>query len=257
MNTIQDKWGNSVLDNGLRAKGELFFDENAPKILAPSEVINQFTDYVKYPRTLHLPWSAGIQNDDRVMSNLAAFVGARVIVTEKMDGENTSLYRDHFHARSIDSQHHPSRNWCKNFWAQMAHNIPEGWRVCGENLYAKHSIAYQALESFFNGFSVFNEYNKCLSWDDTVEWFELLGIQPVPILYDGIFEEDVIQSLYKPTHDWHQCEGYVVRIADGFPYTAFNRSVAKYVRVAHVQTTKHWRHGQEVVPNKLKFSTAN
>ena len=37
-------------------------------------------------------------------------IGKQVIVTEKMDGENTSMYRHRIHARSIDSLPHPSRD---------------------------------------------------------------------------------------------------------------------------------------------------
>ena len=47
-------------------------------------------------------------------------------VKEKMDGENTSLYQDGFHARSIDGRHHSSRDWVKGFWAQIAQDIPFG-----------------------------------------------------------------------------------------------------------------------------------
>jgi uncharacterized FlgJ-related protein len=42
-------------------------------------------------------------------------------------------------------------------------------------------------------------------------------------------------------------EGYVVRLADGFSYGEFRKSVAKFVRKDHVTTTKHWTHGPIVV----------
>lgn len=67
--------------------------------------------YFKYPRTLHLPWSLGSTSDDKFMSNVEHFNGKRIIITEKMDGENTNMYSDKIHARSIDSNHHDSRNW--------------------------------------------------------------------------------------------------------------------------------------------------
>jgi len=43
------------------------------------------TDRVKYPRTMHLPWSPGLQNDDRVIKSLDRLIGRTVVVTEKMD----------------------------------------------------------------------------------------------------------------------------------------------------------------------------
>ncbi len=246
-----DKWGNQILASGRRLRGELFQDASVQKILAAGGVLDSFTWQVKYPRTHHLPWSEGMHSDDRQLKDVGHFAGRRVIVTEKMDGENTSLYADYFHARSIDSLHHPSRDWAKGFWGRIAHDIPEGWRICAENLYAQHSIAYSDLESYLLGFSIWDERNFCLDWDSTLEYFELLGIRPVKVLFDGEFDEAAIRRLYDPRKDWGRSEGYVVRLADGFAYRDFRRSVAKFVRQGHIQTTKHWMHGQRVIPNGL------
>jgi len=247
---VYDKWGNPVLASGQRLKGELFFDESVQKVLAAGGVLDRFTDQVKYPRTHHLPWSPGIHDDDRVVDGIGGFEGRRVVVTEKMDGENTSLYRDYLHARSIDGPSHPSRDWVKAFWSQRAHDIPAGWRICGENLYARHSIVYDDLTTYFLGFSVWNERNVCLPWDETLEWFALLGITPVPVLYDGVFDEAAIRALWSEA-DAGRREGYVVRTAEAIAYGDFRLRVAKFVRSGHVQTVKHWRHGQRVEPNGL------
>lgn len=247
-----DKWGNGVLENGLRTKGELFFDESVQKILTKGSVLDLFTDYVKYPRTLHLPWSPGIHSDDRVMEDISGFEGRIVVVTEKLDGENTSMYQDYYHARSVDGRHHLSRDWAKNRWSQFAHDIPAGWRVCAENVYAEHSIHYHDLDTYLYGFSIWTDRNECLAWDDTLEWFELLDIQPVPVLYYGEYDEKVLRALYDEKSDWGKREGYVVRIADGFSYAGFRNSVAKFVRKGHVQTNKHWMMGQRVIPNDLR-----
>ena len=67
--------------------------------------------YIKYPSTPHLPFSQGLQRDDTRIQSLNSFEGREIVVTEKLDGENTSMYADHIHARSIDSRHHPSRDW--------------------------------------------------------------------------------------------------------------------------------------------------
>jgi hypothetical protein len=252
---IYDKWGNPVQPNGTRLKGELFFDESVQKILAQGGVLDLFTHYVKYQRTYHMPWSPTPSSDDRVLS-LDQFVrnfdGKRVIASLKKDGENTTMYPDYIHARSVDSRNHPSRNWVKNFWAQICGDIPEGWRVCGENLFAEHSIKYDALESYFYGFSLWNEKNFCLDWGSTLEYFELMGITPVEVIYDAVFDLKKIQELHK-TLDLTKEEGFVLRTYDGFSYADFRHSVAKWVRPNHVQTVKHWMHGKPVVQNGLKI----
>lgn len=252
-----DKWGNIILDNGNRLKGELFYDESVQKILGKGKVLDKFIEYVKYPRTYHLPWSASRTQDDRTLASVKHFDGRYVIVTVKMDGENTTLYPDYMHARSIDSESHPSQSWVRNFQGQMGYNIPGGWRVCGENLFAKHSIRYKNLSSYFMCFSIWNKYNRCLSWIDTLEWAKLLDIEVVSTLYEGIWDEYKIRSLYDYYEGmWNDniMEGYVVRVADSFGYGEFRTSVAKYVRKDHVKETVHnWKH-QRIVKNELSGS---
>ena len=255
---VYDKWGNVILADGRRTKGPLYNDESVKKVLADfnrpiyismgEELVGdlepiQFVEYVKYPRTYHLPWSPGKTEDDRTMQDLSVFEGKRVIVTRKMDGENFSGYRDYCHARSVDGRSHYTRDWAKNFWMQRSYELPEGWRVCAENLYAVHSIRYEDLPGYLLGFSIWNEYNQCLSWDDTVEWFNLLDIPMVPVLYDGIWDEAKIKSLYNEKTDLNTHEGYVVRLADAFDYRDFKASVAKFVRANHVGTNAHWMYG--------------
>lgn len=250
-----DKWGNCVLDDGRRLKGELFYDESVQKILSKGKtyenvnVLDLFIDRIKYPRTFHMPFSPGVQSDDKVIKTTKQFEGRRVILTEKMDGENTTMYRDGLHARSLDSAHHPSRDWVKRIWGEVSWNIPEGFRICGENLYAKHSISYENLRSYFYTFSIWNGMT-CLSWDDTVMWAELLEIPVVSVLYDGIYDETQIRNICEGL-DHDKIEGAVLRIADDFQYGSFKESVMKYVRKGHVQTDSHWMH-QKIEPNQLK-----
>lgn len=207
-------------------------------------------EYIKYPRTYHLPWSPGATDDDKILTDVSVFNGKRVIISKKMDGECTSMYSDNIHARSLDSRGGIDRDWVKQFWATVAHNIPKNWRICGENLWATHSIQYTDLPSFFMGFSVWNEENTCLDWDTTVIYLNTWGIEPVPVMYDIIWNEDAVRKLHLELNS-NQDEGYVVRLADSFRYEDFAHSVAKYVRKNHVQTDKHWR-TQKIIPNNLK-----
>lgn len=246
-----DKWGNEILPNGTRLRGELWDDESVQKVLKAGGVLPLFTNRVRYPRTMHLPWSPGIHDDDRVIESLEQLASGDVVVTRKMDGENTTMMRDHFHARSVDGRHHESRDWVKNLWASFAADIPEDWRLCGENLFATHSIRYARLPSYFQGFSVWTSQNVCLSWEETLEWFELLGVMPVEVLYRGPWDERVIRGLYDDKSDWGTHEGYVVRSAGSFTMRQFRSKVAKFVRKGHVQTAKHWRFGRQIERNGL------
>lgn len=251
---VIDKWGNYILPNGTRLKGVLFNDPSVQKIL--KDKLHLFIEYIKHPRTPHLPWSEGRSSDDRIISenDLSNFCGKTIIVTEKMDGENTTFYRDYFHARSIDSRDHISRHRAKAEWANKCWDIPEGWRFVLENMFARHSIDYDNLESFLYGLFVWNDKNECLSWNETTEWLNLLNFSIPKVLYSGIYDKNLLIHLSKNL-DFNKQEGYVIRNAEKFCYRSFPSNVAKFVRKNHVQT-KHWSN-QIIIPNKLKSKNEN
>ncbi|WP_393059923.1 RNA ligase family protein [Streptomyces sp. LN549] len=202
-----------------------------------------------YPRTAHLPWSPGATSDDVRLADLAGLTGSEVVVTEKLDGENTTLYADGLHARSLDSAHHPSRGWVKALQGRIGPRIPAGRRICGENMFARHSIPYEDLASHFYGFSVWDG-ELCLGWDRTVDFLRDLGIPTPAVLWRGVFDVRAEKALRALKPDTERQEGYVVRPAESFPAAAFGRRVAKWVRPGHVTTDTHWMHA-EVVENGL------
>ncbi len=69
-------------------------------------------------------WSKFSTKDDKILTSISYFDKKQVVATEKMHGENTTLYQDYIHARSLDSRNHSSRNWIKNFWYQIKNEIP-------------------------------------------------------------------------------------------------------------------------------------
>lgn len=209
-------------------------------------------------------------NDDRRLPDLDRLRGRRVIVTEKADGEGTTLTRERTYPRSVDGRYHPSRDWLKAHHARKARDIPEGWRISGEYLYARHSIHYareagNALRSYFYGFGVWDETNTLLDWDHTIEVFALLDIEPVEILYDGSWSEDLAERIAGSLNTARQ-EGFVVRDAGRMPYPSgagdqgrFLQGVAKWVRRGHVQTDEHWASGWRDEPayrNELKLGVS-
>lgn len=215
---------------------------------------------LKYPRTYHLPTSPGLQNDDRRLPDISVFEGRRVIATEKIDGEGATMTSKRTYPRSPDGRYHPSRDMMKAFHAERAMHIPDEWRINGEYGHARHSIAYthelgNALPSVFLGFAVFDHRNIMLSWDETLEIFALIDVIPVPILYDGPWHPGLVDQIAATINPDLQ-EGFVIRDAGEIPYPSgpgdqgrFFKSVAKYVRQNHVQTSEHWMSGP-VIPNE-------
>lgn len=258
-----DHWGNQVLPTGVRLKGELFGDAECQRALAAAGVLGEFSKYVKYPRTMHLPWSPNLQNNDRRIRSLDAFLGQEVVVSEKRDGENSTFYGDYLHARSIDSKDHPSRAIVRQLHGAFAHEIPAGWRICAENLYAEHSIPYRELTAFFEVFNIWDESNTCLGWDEMLSYAAMIGVgigpgferglPIVPVLYRGVWDEAALRAL-ETRIDTDQVEGYVVRRAGRIHYSEWRRKAAKFVRAKHVRTDEHWLRTWN--PNRLGASAS-
>ncbi len=198
---------------------------------------------IKYPRTYHFPWSPGCKNDDRMLDiDVFREWNHEVIISEKMDGENTSLYPSSLHVRSLDYEPHPSRSIIKSIHGSIAHNIPKGWRICCENLTAVHSIKYTNLKSYCNVINIWDG-DTCLGWDDTVTFSSILGLETVPVIWRGLWPHDypTLCELQLAEHIFvENKEGYVVRPSASFKFSDFNKVVGKYVRENHVQTDEHW-----------------
>jgi hypothetical protein len=254
--TRYTKWADIILSENIRTPGELFQDESVQKILNQGGMLPLYINRVKYSRTYHLPWTGSIGKDDRITDNLNVF-NNEIVMTEKLDGENTTMYQDgYLHTRSIDSDSHWTQSWVRNLCAKIAHELPEDWRMCGENLFAQHSIKYDNLKSYFYVFSIWDEKNRCISWDETVLWCRLLGLETVPVIYKGKWDQspEKIHSLWDKIYDEEEHEGYTIRNAGAFHYSGFRHNLLKYVRRNHVRTSTHWKF-ERIEQNKLCLPT--
>lgn len=218
----------------------------------------------KYPRTPHLPFSPGAGADDKVLDSAEHFLNVPIILTEKMDGSNLCMTNKAIFARSHNGPPtHPSFDFAKQLHAQVRHAIPDGLSVFGEYVYALHSIAYADLPGYFLIFGVREDTTgKWWSWEMVEEMAKELGVPTVPVLYRssvfgkfetlGQLESNIkLEYLFKNGGKWENnlCEGVVIRLVGEF--TDLSKSVAKWVRKNHVQTTQHWTQ-QEIVKNGLK-----
>ena len=204
----------------------------------------------KYGRTFHLPTSPGVGSDDKIIQDLTHLRAAdEVVFTEKMDGENTTIFSGGCHARSPDSGYHASRDWMKAYAAGISPSLSSDERIVGEYLFAKHSVAYDELPSYFLGFA-WIVGNEVQSWDETLGRFEELGVMPVPVLQQGKFDDAAVNSVLN-LMDLSTQEGFVVRTIAPFLESDMATHIAKYVREGHVQSDIHWTKAQ-IVKNGLR-----
>jgi hypothetical protein len=207
----------------------------------------------KYFRTYHLPHSMATTSDDKILSQsevesyFCPMVDAYASI--KYDGECTTIGRGYSHARSLDSKDHWSRHHIKHLAASLYQDIEPGWRICGENMLATHSIRYTDLESFFYVFSVWDNTNTRLSLDEMKDYCGCLGLTFTKVLERGSFLGMNIKKHFDL--DFEKDEGYVLSNAGRFHYDDARKNIAKVVRKGHVQTEDHWMHTPE------RFATKN
>ncbi|MFK7114767.1 RNA ligase family protein [Flavobacterium oreochromis] len=212
----------------------------------------------KYNRTYHFPFSPGTTSDDRISHEYWEYIQQlpELIITEKLDGENTCLNQYGVFARSHAAPTlHPWANYLKEYW-QLIKNELKDLEIFGENLYAIHSIEYQNIERHFYVFAA-RYKDHWLSWEEVVFYASLLDLQTVPVLdlltpsqeTELTLKEKVLEIIARPSvfdsfdvHTLQPCtmEGIVARNTQGYLVDDFYKNVFKYVRKNHVKTDEHW-----------------
>jgi hypothetical protein len=201
-------------------------------------------EHQKYSRTYHFPFSEGATNNDKIQHDWKAFLSEEIVMTEKLDGENTCIKDIGIFARSHAA---PTQNpWSKNMqpiWERLKNDLGD-LHVFGENLYGIHSIEYENLTDYFFVFAI-RQGDYWLSWSEIEEYCFFFDLKTVPIIRIGHFEEKEILPLIrtqiqKGSALGSVCEGYVFRNKSRFHVQDFSTNVLKYVRKNHVQTDEHW-----------------
>lgn len=212
---------------------------------------------MKYPRTLHLPFSPGAGSDDKISDSVDFLLNKEVVITEKLDGSNCSLTNQNVFARThATPARHASFNLIKSKHAKIKYMISPDELIFGENCYAIHSIEYSELPSEFFTFGVL-QGNQWLSWNQVKSRAQELGLATAPEL--GVFNFTSLKELKKTVESLCSQssiyggprEGVVIRATCEFSNEEFEKHVLKWVREGHVQTDEHWSL-QPIRPQKIK-----
>jgi hypothetical protein len=201
----------------------------------------------KYNRTYHLPWSPGSTNDDRISNNVESLLGIEIVITEKLDGENTGMEDEGVYARSHAA--FTTSAWSREVRQlhkmKVEGQLGEDVFLFGENMEGIHSIEYTNLDSYFYIFGV-RDNGVWIPWYQVEEYSYLLDIPTVPVLFKGVINtqkelKELVNNLVsKPSELGGQREGIVIRNAGAFDNEDFKDNVMKWVRAGHVTTDVHW-----------------
>lgn len=214
----------------------------------------------KYNRTLHVPFSPGGTSDDKIAKDVSTLFNKELVITEKVDGSNTSLEKEGCFARThAGPPTHASFDGFKALHSSTKHLIPDNYQFFGEWCYALHSIPYDKLPTYFLMFAgrfPQDDHLQWSSWEEVEMWAQEIGVASVPVLWKGqVKTEKELRSLVErlaaePSDLGTIREGVVIRVADTFHNDDFSKFVMKWVRKDHVQTSDHWK-TQEIIRNKL------
>ncbi len=225
----------------------------------------------KFPHTPHLAWlGPGQARDDKLLSDreLEAFLDAKIVVEEKVDGANVGLSvapdggvraqsRGEYLGRSRHPQFDPLWAWLASRERVIAGVLGEDLVLFGEWCFAAHSIRYDRLPDWFLGFDVYDR-SEDRFWSSTRrdELLDSLGLFPVPALARGRYDLPGLCDLLAGAHSRvgsGPAEGFYLR-REG---PRWLESRAKLVRAEFVQAIdEHWSRRQ-LAKNRLAVGHGN
>jgi hypothetical protein len=170
-----------------------------PSGLLPGVIYDKWgnaEDYnAKYPRSLHSPISLGTTSDDRFVPKgyVEVYIKRPHILTEKLDGQNTSFNKVGVYARSHSAPtEHPWDKPMVELWKRIKNDLGD-IELFGESMYAIHSIEYKNLESYFYLFGV-RQNGVWLSWEEVKWWAAAFDFPTVPEIKIKYPLSQIIQS---------------------------------------------------------------
>jgi hypothetical protein len=213
----------------------------------------------KYERTYHFPWSPGTTSDDRFLETTEDLIGEEIVITEKLDGENSGITKGGVYARSHSAYTtNPWAEMVRNLHSSLSNSLNEDEFLFGENMEGIHSIEYKNLTSPFYLFNVAIRKDDVFyfqSWDTIIEYSKMLNLNVVPTLFKGTIHSEkelkeltldilknrsVLEPFDTKTKEPINMEGIVVRRTCEFKADDFKTYAAKWVRKNHVKTDEHW-----------------
>jgi hypothetical protein len=218
----------------------------------------------KYPRTPHLHGSAS-QRDDHVLTaaQTARLLATPLVGEEKLDGANVGIgfdaetsalavqNRGHVLGRGEHAQYAPLWPWLAERMGELRAALGTARILFGEWCYARHSIAYDRLPSYFLAFDLYDKPTGAFLDRAALEAAcARVGAQAVPVLFAGrvvrtarALEDLVVESRFGR----ERAEGIYLRRESG------GRVAGrwKWVRSDFVRgITDHWR-DRPLEPNRL------
>lgn len=232
-------------------------------------------EFVKYPRTPHLFGSKGTDDDKHLgeAESLRFLADPSLIVEEKLDGTNVGIHfgpdgrmalqcRGHLITEGMHPQYDLFKQWAAVKRPPLEEALEHRFILCGEWLYARHSVHYRRLTHYFFEFDVYDkQVGAFLSLDRRMALLEGTGLHTVPVIHTGPLDRERLAALIGRSRFDSQFDNPLTKRNDNLMEGLYLRTEvagvvigrAKFVRpefVEKVKQSEHWQH-QTMVPNRL------
>ncbi len=220
-------------------------------------------DFIKFPSTPHLAVLPGVSiRGDKVLDEKERkeFLSHELIVEEKIDGANLGISfdksgdltlqnRGSYLIKPFTGQWKKLPDWLRIKSELLFDALEDRLILFGEWCYARHSVSYDKLPSWFLGFDILEKKTQIYwSVNKRNRLLEKIGVPPVPLLDTGYFSFPELEDLLTCSKlSSEPAEGIYLR------YEHDGRLVrrAKLVRPAFIQAVNaHWSKAQ-IQPNTL------
>lgn len=206
---------------------------------------------------VNLPGKLSLSKDEA-----NSLLNGEVIVEEKLDGANTGIIR---HKQGFSLQKRGSlvgqsehaqfqyfHNWSSYQNYDKLMNLPNGFIVYGELMYACHTVYYDELPDYFLVFDIINtKKERWMDRDERDDFCNQYKLHQVPLINKGYFHLDELYGMIPDKSNFgnEPAEGIVIK-----RYTKKGYIRTKLVRpefVKRLEENEHWIHSSLKV-NKLK-----
>ena len=221
------------------------------------------SDFFKFPTTPHLAvFETDSVREDKVLTERERdeFLQHELIVEEKIDGANLGISFDgsgdvHVQNRGAYLSKPYQGQWKKlDEWLLLKLDrffdvLHDQYILFGEWCFARHSVIYDNLPSWFVGFDIYDkEHRQFLSCPMRNDLFKQMKICQIPMLGKGRFSLPELNTFFRTSCFSHAgSEGLYLRYDHG----KWLEARAKLVRPEFVQAIEtHWSR-KSIIPNKL------
>lgn len=166
------------------------------------------SSFFKFPKTPHLAGSRLGEDDDIPKIPFSHIIGKRIVIEEKIDGANVGISfgddgalllqnRGHYFYGGYKERHYDLfKRWANENSPALFSALGSRYILFGEWMFAKHTVFYDMLPSYFIEFDVYDKEN-CVFLDtgSRRNLLKDLSIPSVPVLGESIYRsKDAILS---------------------------------------------------------------